>query len=495
MRRLPYEAKKIVFDQVGYKPNPAQLAVHMDTTQTVFISGGVRGGKSYTVAAEALPHLLIPKQSPYIVPLLGPTYKEPREEFGYIAEWLLDLGIINMRRDVRLPMDGPAELTIPSGDTNTYAATLRIYSADEARSIRAFTAEAMIICEAGGISREAFDNAVGRVLSTDGFILASGTLERSERWYHNEIRNGQVPKPTVRSFILPSWENLAVFPGGRQDPKILRAEALMSPEAFRIRVGAEPIKMEGLVIKNASFDVVDEDLEFNPEYPVELAVDPGHAGAYAVEALQVIEGEIRVIDEVYVRLETTDEVVRRVAAKPWWANVEVSNPGVIDRAAKQHHADASVTERWFQYTSELDPPKPIEFDMSVETIPVDDGAEQLRLFIKSGRLRISPRCKGLLAEWELIGPPFEPFSPWHYKMNNDGELRGDKAVAGNDHASTALIYWLVQRYGYVTADDLLGYGNAEYLEMMRPKDETSSTYGASQAVFNYPTAQHVGVTD
>lgn len=421
------------------------------------------------LAAEVTPHCVVPAPTKYLIALIGPSYTEPRAEFDYVVSFLSELlpkASFDPEKHVSRPQEGRCLLQIPSQKvknpdgtvSEVHYATVQTFTAAEAESIRSFNAEAMVICEAGGISRESFFNVCGRVLSTGGFIIGSGTLEQSQKWYHDLIKEGLNPDPPsgFSSFIAPSWENTAVFPGGRQDDKILRLEKILPKEMFDVRVGAQPIRLTGVAVREASREahVTEEGTQLNPSYPVELMIDPGYTGGYAVLAVQFYEGKIRVIDEIYVRLLATPDVIRLVEQRDWHRFIRPGSAGVIDRAAKQHNASYgdSVLEIWADQGG-------LYLDLTEQVIPVEDGLDQLRIHLAARRIIINPRCRGLLAEWDLGAFPdgMDTYAPWHYKANTDGELVGDKALTGADHASTAFIYYLVHHFGYVTPETIL-YG-------------------------------------
>ena len=448
------------------------------------------------LAAEVVPHCLLPSPRPYLIALIGPTYTEPRSEFDYIVEFLssmLPLRDFDPTKHVSRPKDGRCELTIPiqrvkSEDgtlSDVHRATVRTYTAAEAESIRSFNAEGIVLCEAGGVSKEAFFNIFGRVLSSGGFVIGSGTLEFSQKWYYDIIKNGLEAHPSngIHSYIMPSWYNTAVFAGGRNDPKILRLEGILSADFFAVRVGAEPIRLVGIAVGEADRDrhvASDDKADYNPDYPVELAIDPGYAGGYAVLALQFYEGKIRVIDEIYTRLLATPEMIALTKAKDWFDGVNQYNAGVIDRAAKQHtaaHGD-SVLEVWADTGN-------IHLELTDAVIPVEDGLDQLRIHLGSDRLLVNPKCRGLLAEWDLAAfpPGFETYEPWHYKTNTDGNLVGDKALTGADHATTALIYWLCHRFGFITPEAII-YGPE--LGWLRGVRQEETPYGATEGVHEQP---------
>lgn len=464
------------------------------------VSGGWRGGKSMLLAAEAFPHCIIPAPTEYLIALIGPTYVEPRAEFDYIISFLsavLPRTTFDPDRHTSRPKDGRWEMKIPVQQVvkadgtrgQVHYATVRTYTAAEAESIRSFNAEAMVVCEAGGISRESFFNIYGRVASTGGFVIGSGTLEASQKWYHDIIKEGQAPSPPtgIQSFIIPSWENTAVFPGGRSDPKILRLEQVFgaNSDLFRVRIGAEPIRMTGIAVQEARPEHVQaEETEFDDRYPVSLAIDPGYAGGYAVLAIQFYEGKIRVIDEIYQRLLATPDIIAIAKERVWWNHVIPGDAGVIDRAAKQHTAayGDSVLEVWQDLAG-------LYLGLTEATIPVEDGLDQLRIHLSADRIRLNPRCRGLCAEWDLGGFPdgFDLYEPWHYRANEDGQLVGDKALAGADHASTALIYWLVNRFGFITPDTVIygpnkGSWLAQALQLDAEDEYGATVYGPVEGV-------------
>jgi hypothetical protein len=479
-----------VWKLAGYKPNRAQIAFHKGTTDAL-VAGGWRGGKSMLLAGETFPHCVIPSPNEYLIALIGPTYVEPRAEFDYIVEYLsamLPRQQFDPEKHVSRPRDGRWELRIPAQEvtnpdgsrSKVYFATVRTYTAAEAESIRSFNAEGVVACEAGGISREAFFNIYGRVASTGGFVIGSGTLEASQKWYHDLIKDGQLEAPPtgIKSYIVPSWFNTAVFPGGRNDPKIRRLEKVLPTEMFAVRIGAQPIRMTGIAVQEASKerDVTEEGTSFNELYPVELAIDPGYAGGYAVLAVQFYEGKIRIIDEVYTRLTATPAVIEACQAKDWYPYVIPGLAGVIDRAAKQHNAGYgdSVVEIWADKAG-------LYLDLTEQVIPVEDGLDQLRIHLAAGRVAINPRCRGLLAEWDLGSFPdgFDGYEPWHYRANTNGQLVGDKALAGADHASTALTYWLVGRFGFITPETVIyGPNKANWLiQALKLDEEDARTTG------------------
>jgi len=277
-------------------------------------------------------------------------------------------------------------------------------------------------------------------------------METSQKWYHNKIKAGLRDNDEgITSFKLPSWDNLVAFPEGRTDPKIIRAERLLDSETFKVRIGAEPIRVSGVALKQLTMEHI-QPVEFDPDLPVELWIDPGHTGAYSVLVVQMYDSQIRIIDEVYAKFLSTPDIIAICETKPWWKNIDSEDPGVIDRAAKQKQAATghSVLDVWFEQAG-------LWLSLTEQVIPVADGLEQARVHLAMpNHVVISPNCTGLIAECDLGEFPegFDKEVPWHYKTNQAGAYIGDESLTGADHSCTALIYGLVYRYGFLTLEDL-----------------------------------------
>lgn len=193
MRRLPYKVREPVFAALGISFSPEQLEVIKHDDRFPVVGGGERGGKSFVVAAEAVPHIIwLPEErhdefydangklkfnenldkprSPHVL-LLGPTYAEPRIEFGYIEDWLRQLGMIagGVNRPSK-PQEGPWRMVTDKG------VVIQTYSLEDPGSLRAMNLEFAIVCEAGRCAYQGVERVQGRVSGTRGFIIYSGCL-------------------------------------------------------------------------------------------------------------------------------------------------------------------------------------------------------------------------------------------------------------------------------------------------------------------------------
>lgn len=163
---------------------------------------------------------------------------------------------------------------------------------------------------------------------------------------------------------------------------------------------------------------------------VELAIDPGYAGAYAVLALQWEPGLVRVVDELYVTQQVAATVIRECRSRKWWDRV---TGGVIDIAGRQHHAMPSQVEIW-----QAEAGIHLKFNRG----GLLDGIARLRTYLEdpaTGEPRIifDPKCIMTIRE----------FGKYQYRGGLEGRPIPEEPIDRDNHALKALSYWLVDRFG------------------------------------------------
>ena len=211
----------------------------------------------------------------------------------------------------------------------------------------------------------------GRIAERRGWLWLSGTFEGSRGWYAEKFRAWQgAGRPDARAFSIPSWENRALYPGGRDDPEMAELEAMFPADLFMERFGGVPCAPSTLVFR-----------EFEPRVhvgpqgrpsgaAVELAIDPGYAGAYAVLAIEQRGPDVAVVDEVYMRRHVAGDVIAACRARLWWPRVR---GGVIDVAGRQHHATPSQIEVWAALGG---------IRLRSHRVPLRSGIDRLRTFLR-----------------------------------------------------------------------------------------------------------------
>lgn len=309
---------------------------------------------------------------------------------------------------------------------------------------------------------ETFERCEGRLIRNYphswGFL--SGSFESSDGWLPDLHRFAQGPNDrSIRSFSVPSWANRVKYPGGREDPAIKRVEAGRSPEKFLERFGAVPVPSKRLVCHSFRRALhVDYNLEFDSSLPVYVGIDPGGI-VYAVLFLQFTpDGEVHVLDEIYVHRWPHDAVVNEFKSRPLSSVVE---GGAIDVASKQAQNAMPISlDAWFSDTGLV---------LWAEKHAVDDTVDRLLWALAPNpntgrpRLRISPRCPGLISEMGGGKSPVPDGGPW---MRYESRAGLGPPMRHNDHSCKALGYILSGPYGYQSRQ--MAEDRAESISYLRP---------------------------
>jgi hypothetical protein len=433
--------KEYIFQKLDYNPSKEQWDFHLAPQREKQGVGGERGGKSEMLANEIFGMMFW--LGAKLIWLFGADYQETSQEYGYCIRNASKLGILKFASK----NFNPGEITLSTG------CIIKTLSGTDVTKIGREAPDYIGGCEAAKFDFTTYLRLKARLAERRGYFGYTGTMEGSLGWYPEKFQEGRIASDDFASFSIPSWSNLAIFPGGRQDTEILKLERELPEELFLERFGGIPCPPAGLVFKEfktthhvKEFDLVDA--------PVYLWIDPGYAGAYAVEVIQIVGDNVYVVDEIYEQNLVTEEIIQIANKKPWWKNVA---GGVIDIAARQHQAMPAVAEIWRDKA---------ELVLRSQKVGIIEGIERYRTFLKVNPLTnepqifIAPHCKGIISEHGGCPNPFTgQTATYRYKTDKDGMVISEEPEDKNNHGIKAIIYGLVDRFGYATVS----------ADRMRPK--------------------------
>lgn len=425
------DAQDRVFGLCNYQPTPAEEVIHEDGSRIKLVAGGERAGKSKVNSKELITHWYIDyDKKDKLYWLLGQDYEATRGEWDHLREDFYKLEVL---------AEPPTKNIDPGSMLLKDSTRIVTKSAKYPEKIATMAPDGILICEAAQIDYEVFLRARSRLAEKRGWMCLGGTFEQEEYvdWYRELYGLGQSYNTLeLKSFSLPTWSNTIIFPGGRQDPEILRQEKGMTVERFQERFGGVPCPKTGRVITEFANVIHVKECKFNPDLPVEIAVDPGYAGAYAVLAIQEWGEQIVLIDEIYVQGVVTKDIILIAKKKPWW-NAVIG--GAIDIAGRQHQAMEAPVEIWL---------KDAGVSLRSKKVNVEDGIDLLRTRLKQHPITgqpdtlVDPKCRGFIAECGGGRSPVEGGGIW---MRDKNTL---KPISKNNHACTAFIFYLVNKFGY-----------------------------------------------
>ena len=323
--------------------------------------GGIRGGKSYLAAVALYLDGLWRETETHVTDdlwgVVGDSYTMAQEEMRHLDRLLTEGGIPH---DFHMPINQSWRITFPHKTAEYVTLTAADVTKLASRPYRG-----LVMAEASQMVWEVFINARGRVTQTRGWVLMEGTFERAGAWYYQVAEEWSKPDAVGESYSLPSWENLAMFPLGREEPVLMAEERDLEPELFMERYGGEPSKRSDRAMKYADeryqvrhrFERLGQ--SYDPERPVILCIDPGIAHAYAVGVFQLWRleetglvtaaepGKANVawmIDSVYRWGRTAEQMIEECAAKPW---ANRAWEAVMDFAGTQRRSEGPPNiEQW-----------------------------------------------------------------------------------------------------------------------------------------------------
>lgn len=348
----------IYAEKGGYKPFRVVDWAHKHGAMTIIVTGGVRGSKSVSSAAEAI------AWSPHsdLIWFAGDTYDLARQEFEYTMEGMLSLGYTK-HHYVTLPRSRYMPCTIET----MWGTLIETRSLNDVNAFVARAPDLIVLCEPGLADPSSVQKARERLSTRDGRLWAAGTFEEARyNWLEEYWKKGiRWPNPeSIKSFTVPTWLNRVSFPLGKHDPgiQLLRASC-RSFEEFLLRCGGVPVPHQSQVIGDAwkpAQHVLPQEFTRRKDgalCPVDLAIDPGYSGGshYVVLAIQrdkcpLCASEVlHILDEVAVEATSYQKVIEHCRTRDWWPNVR---GGIIDPYAGGQHVfgGPSPQQLWFEHS-------------------------------------------------------------------------------------------------------------------------------------------------
>ena len=422
-----------LYDKVGFTPTDEQVAILESPYRFNLVAGGEQAGKSM-VASKYLLGRFMETEEPGLYWLVAADYERTRAEFEYLVQDFATLGIL---KQASKRVD-PGYIVLADGTR------IETKSAKDPRTLAMRAPNGILGCEASQLDMETFFRLRGRCAPKRGWMFLAGTFEGSLGWYPQMYTAWAAgADPEAKAYSLPSWTNKYLYPGGREDPEIQRLKEVASDDFYMERIEGKPSPPKGLVFTEFRPDAHVVDVEYVPDVPVHLWMDPGYAGGYAVEVIQVQGEQIQVIDEIYEVGLVTDEIIDIAKSRPWWPDVKF---GVIDIAGNQHQAMAAPAEVWLQQAG---------LYLSSQKVKINEGTERLKGWLKidprthAPRIVFSPKCIGIMSEFGMAPNPFDGQTrAYRWKTDREGNIVGDTPEDKYNHGVKAIIYGLIDRFGY-----------------------------------------------
>ena len=299
------QTRQVLFDKMGFIPSLEQNDIINDPSRYKLVAGGVRAGKSRLASVYLVHKILESFANDTAKPgdvywLVAADYERTRAEFSYISQ---DLAKLSLLGDVTKPIN-PGTITVSGMNPPIL---IKTKSASDYKTLAMESPKGIVACEASQIDLESFWRLQERLVESRGWLLLEGTFESSLGWYPERFTAWQSPAvqktEDSKSFSLPTWSNLALFPEGENDPEIEKMLRDHSDSWYKERIAGIPAPPKGRVHEMFRNEIHIQDIDYVEDYPVYIWIDPGYSrateSAYAVMFAQVINGQVRIFDDIY----------------------------------------------------------------------------------------------------------------------------------------------------------------------------------------------------
>jgi hypothetical protein len=277
-----------LFDKIGFKPHSqAQWDYCRSTTRFNVPCCGRRWGKSIATGRRMTAKMFMPDTYNWII---GPTYTLGEKEFRIVYNDFRKLGILKYCKKAYSIKQGDMRIQTPWG------AILEVKSAEKPDGLLGEGLSHAVMSETARHLRMNWEQFVEPALSDLRGSCDFPSTPRGFNWYHGLWMLGQEgSKKDYTSWRFPSWTNPIAFPGGREDPEIVRIEETVSKQYFDQEYGAQFTSFSGAI-----YDEYDENIHvkphtYDPKLPNFQAYDFGFANPFVCLDIQVDE-----MDRVYV---------------------------------------------------------------------------------------------------------------------------------------------------------------------------------------------------
>lgn len=431
--------KEQLFRAVGYVPHPKQWLYHLSDARFRTACCGRRFGKSTMAGRDLETRLMNPtRRERYWI--VGPTYDLGEKEFRVIWDDLI-VGKA-MGRDKRVgkvynKKQGEMRIVMPWGSY------VEVRSAQHPETLVGDSLDHVIMSEAAKHKKETWERFIRPALADRRGSGDFPTTPEGQNWLYEIWQYGQRDDlPMYESWRFPSWDNPAVYPGGRHDEEILQIEATTTPEWFMQEIGADFTSFVGRIF--GEFDETSHvrTIPYNPSWKNYIAFDFGY-----VNPLAAVEFMVDSFDNIYVWREHVKSYWRLEQHVDFLRNREQPDGYHLDLgfgdAADPEAADYLTTHyipTWALPEAKENWREGIDLVKQFLRLHQIGIADEYGTPLEYPKLFVDPSCKKTISEFNNYRAVDNP------KSNQRESGTSSAAMKENDHCMDALRYALMHLY-------------------------------------------------
>lgn len=291
MRTNPQISREALFERLEYSPHSdGQWSAHRNSSRFRALCCGRRWGKSTWAGHEMTYKMFVPDSINWII---GPEYSLGEKEFRIVWHDFKKLGLLNHCAKAYNIQQGDMRLHFK--DLNS---TCEVKSAQKPVSLVGEGLDHVCMSEAAKHSRSTWEMYVEPALTDKRGSADFPTTPQGFNWFKGLYDIGQLQEPAFddyASWRFPTWANPAIFPGGANDPELIRIKANVSNMYWLQEYAAEFTAFEGMIYSEFNPDVHIKQIEYNPFWRNYWAMDFGFTDPFVCLDIMVDSS-----DRVYV---------------------------------------------------------------------------------------------------------------------------------------------------------------------------------------------------
>jgi hypothetical protein len=271
-----------LFEVIGYRPHAGQKLYHLSTSRFKVPVCGRRFGKSTMAARDVEPLLFQPNKRVWIV---GPTYDLAEREFRVIWNDLIVGQKLGQDKRVKKSYNkrsGDMTIEFPWGSI------IEAKSAEHPERLVGDALDYVIMSEAAKHKPETWTKYLRAALSDKRGGASFPTTPEGYNWLYDLYQYGKDPdRANWASWRFPTWENVAMYPGGELDEEILEMKGTMLPEEFDQEIAALFSSFVGKIFPEWDEDTHVTTVPYDPALPNYVTFDWGYTNPLAAVEFQV----------------------------------------------------------------------------------------------------------------------------------------------------------------------------------------------------------------
>jgi hypothetical protein len=259
---------------------------------------------------EFTAYLFIPNTMWWIC---GPTYKLGEKEFRVIHNNIVNKLKLGPKCKISYNLlQGNMRIETP------WNSIVEVVSAQKPDTLVGEGLDGVIMSEAAKHSMSTWDMYIRPALSDKRGVAWFPSTPQGFNWYKGLYDMGQHPDlPDYFSARYPTWENAAIYPGGRFDDEIVQMEQSVSRNFFLQEIAAEFTAFEGKIYDEFEPEIHVKRIEYNPAWENYWAIDFGWRDPFVCLDIMVDPSDnVYVWREYQVSFKTTWEHARILKDRP-----------------------------------------------------------------------------------------------------------------------------------------------------------------------------------